>query len=189
MVAFLRGVNLGGQRSVSMPRLVEIAEGLGYEDVWTYLRTGNLVLTTGRAARTVERELAAALAEEHGTDVDVTVRTAAQLEEVLEGNPFPDGSASRVTVAFLTADPPADVEARLAEVATAAEPYEVRGREVWVHYGDGQARSRLAAGFSRVVGVSATTRTIGTVARLVAGIHARAGRGPARAGRTVGGRA
>ena len=167
-VAFLRGVNLGARRAVSMPRLVELGEALGYEDVWTYLRTGNLALTTDRAAATVERELVAALRDVHGADVDVTVRTAEELREVLAANPFPDGSASQVTVAFLVADPPAGVEERLAEVATEAEPYAVRGREVWVHYGDGQARSRLAASLSRVVGVSATTRTLGTVQKVVA---------------------
>jgi uncharacterized protein (DUF1697 family) len=173
-VAFLRGVNLGPQRAVSMPRLVEIGEALGYEDVWTYLRTGNLVLTTGKAAATVERELEKALAEEHGTHVDVTVRTAARLEEVLADNPFPDESASRVTVAFLAGEPPDGVEERLAEAASTHEPFEVRGRELWVHYGDGQARSRLGANLSAVVGVSATTRTVGTVARLVAGVAKRA---------------
>jgi uncharacterized protein (DUF1697 family) len=158
-----------------MPRLVEIAGGLGYEDAWTYLRTGNLVLTSGKAAATVERELEKALAEEHGTEIAVTVRSAAQLEEVLAANPFPDAPAGQVTIAFLAADPPAGVEERLAEVATEAEPYEVRGREVWVRYGDGQARSRLAAGFSKVVGVGATTRTVGTVTKLLAGIGKRAG--------------
>lgn len=175
-VAFLRGVNVGSSRSVSMPRLVELGEALGYEDVWTYLRTGNLGLTTNKAATTVEREVAGALAEEYRTTIDITVRTHAQLRAVLEANPFPDGSPSRVTVAFLAGYPPAGVEGRLAEVATDAEPYEVHGREVWVHYGDGIADSRLAAAFIRVVGVSATTRTVGTVGKLVAGLDKRAGR-------------
>ena len=174
-VALLRGVNLGASRAVSMPRLVELGAGLGYEGVWTYLRTGNLVLSTTKAARTVEREVAQALAEEYGTPVDVTVRTAGQLREALEANPFPDASSSRATLTFLTGDAPAGLEERLARTATEAEPYEVRGREVWVVFGDGQARSRLAAGLSRVLGVSATTRTVGTLARLVAGIDKRAG--------------
>ncbi|SEQ34777.1 DUF1697 domain-containing protein [Microlunatus flavus] len=174
-VAFLRGVNLGPHRAVSMPRLVELAEGLGHEDVWTYLRTGNLVLTSTQAAGTVERGLARALEEEYGTTTDVTVRTADQLRALVADNPFPDGSASQVTVTFLTADPPPGLEDRLAAMATPAEPYEVHGREVWVRFGDGLARSRLAAGLSKVVGVSATTRTVGTVAKLVAGIDKRAG--------------
>lgn len=173
-VAFLRGVNLGSHRTVSMPRLVELGRELGYEDVWTWVNSGNLVLTTAEPAEEVERAVAGALEREYGTSIDVTVRTADALVALLDRNPFPDGSPSQVTVAFLTAAAPEGLTERLAAVATEAEPFEVDGREVWVHYGDGLARSRLAAGFIRLVGVSATTRTVGTVSRIVAKVRARA---------------
>ena len=174
-VAFLRGVNLGSHRTVSMPRLAELGRGLGYEDVWTWVNSGNLVLTTTKPSSDVEREVAAVLEEEYGTNVDVTVRSSAELAALLGRNPFPDGSPSRVTVAFLTGKPAAGAEQRIAEVATAAEPFVLDGREVWVHYGDGQARSKLGAGFSRIVGVSATTRTVGTVAKIVDKVQQKAG--------------
>ena len=167
-VAFLRGVNLGPQRKVSMPRLAEIGRELGYEDVWTWVNSGNLVLSTTKEAAEVGREVAGALEREYGTRVDVMVRSLAELRGLLRANPFRTGSPSQVTVAFLTEPAPATAEQRIGEVATAAEPFQLAGREVWVHYGDGQARSRLAAGFSKIVGVSSTTRTIGTVGRIVA---------------------
>jgi uncharacterized protein (DUF1697 family) len=172
-VAFLRGVNLGPQRKVSMARLVELGRELGYDDVWTWVNSGNLVLTTAQDAAEVERDVAGALEREYGTTIDVTVRSAAELGALVDRNPFPDGSSSQVTVAFLTRPAPAGVAQRIAEVATDAEPYEVGEREVWVHYGDGIAGSRLAAGFSRIVGVSTTTRTVGTVGRIVAKLAAR----------------
>ncbi len=174
-VAFLRGVNLGPHRAVSMARLMEMGRELGYADVWTYVNSGNLVLTTDRSAADVEREVAQALEEEYGTRVDVMVRSAEELRRVLEANPFPDGSPSQVTVAFLEDRVPDGAEQRLAAVATPAEPFVVGEREVWVQYGDGQARSALAAGFSRVVGVSATTRTVGTLTKILAKILARTG--------------
>ena len=70
-----------------------------------------------------------------------------------------------------------DEALKVLAVATPAEPFELAGREVWVYYGDGQAKSRLGATFSRVVGVSATTRTVGTVSKVVAKIEARAADG------------
>ncbi|GAB2576870.1 DUF1697 domain-containing protein [Microlunatus antarcticus] len=174
-VALLRGVNLGPHRAVAMPRLAELARGLGYDDVWTWVNSGNLVLTTPRAAATVEREVADALEREYGTRIDVTVRSADELAALLGENPFPEGSPSRVTVAFLTGPAPYGLEGRIAAVATDAEPFVVADREVWVLYGDGIAGSRLATGFIRTVGVSATTRTLGTVTRVVAKIRTRAG--------------
>ena len=174
-VAFLRGVNLGPQRVVAMPRLAELGRQLGYDDVWTWVNSGNLVLATPATSAEVERDLSDALEREHGTRIDVAVRSAAELAALLEQNPFPDGSPSQVTLAFLERPAPDGVEQRLAEVATAAEPFLVAGREVWVHYGDGIGKSRLAAAFAKVVGVSATTRTLGTVTRIVGKIRARDG--------------
>ncbi len=172
-VAFLRGVNLGPHRKVSMTRLAELGRELGYDDVWTWVNSGNLVLTTAKPAEEVEREVAAALEREHGKQIDVTVRSTAELAALLEQNPFPEGSPSQVTVAFLTGPAPDGVADRIAEVATGSEPSVVAGREVWVHYGDGIADSRLAAGFGKVVGVSATTRSLGTVGRIVAKARSR----------------
>lgn len=173
-VAFLRGVNLGPQRKVSMARLAELGRELGYDDVWTWVNSGNLVLTTSKSGVVVEREVADALERAYGTHVDVTVRSAAELGALPEQNPFPDGSPSQVTVAFLTGPAPDGAAERLAGVATPAEAFELAGREVWVHYGDGIASSRLATGFSKILGVSATTRTLGTLRRIVAKIQAKA---------------
>ena len=136
-VALLRGVNLGAHRTVPMAGLAELGRGLGYDDVWTWLNSGNLVLTTDDPAGEVERAVAAALQHEHDRTIDVTVRSAAQLATLVEQNPFPDGSPSRVTIAFLTGPAPAGLEERVAAVATDAEPFVIGGREVWVHYGDG----------------------------------------------------
>jgi len=174
-VAFLRGVNLGPQRKVSMARLAELARELGHEDVWTWVNSGNLVLRTSEAPADVEAALAAALERELGLRVDVTVRSAAELVALLEQNPFPDAPPQEVTVTFLLAPAPEGAPDRLAAVATEAEPFVVAGREVWVRFGDGQARSRLATGLSTALGVSATTRTLGTVSRIVAKIAAQPG--------------
>ena len=80
-------------------------------------------------------------------------------------NPFPDGGPSLVTVAFLTKAAPAEARRRVAEIATDHEPYAFSGQEVYVHYSQGQGRSKLSAKFSDVIGVSATVRNLRTVTR------------------------
>lgn len=180
-VAFLRGVNLGRGRKVSMGRLADVARDLGYDDVWTWVNSGNLVLRAADPAGDVEVALSGALEHELGLRVDVTVRSAEELAALLEHRPFRDAPPAQVTVTFLLAPAPDGVVDRLAAVATAAEPFVVSGREVWVRFGEGQARSRLAAGLSGVLGVSATTRTLGTVSRIVARLTA--GTGSTTAGR------
>lgn len=167
LLALLRGVNLGSQRTVSMPLLRTTVAELGFTDVRTHLNSGNLILSSDRSAGEVRVLVEAAVLERFGHPVDVAVRTAAELRAVVGANPFPDGDPARVTVAFLVGAPPAGVSDRLAAVAAEGEAYLVLDREIYVYYAHGLGRSRLAARFSAVVQTSATVRNLRTVRRLV----------------------
>jgi uncharacterized protein (DUF1697 family) len=166
-VALLRGINVGTAKRVAMPALRELATGLGYTDVTTHINSGNLVLTTDRPAATVRQELEQGIEQTFGLHADVVVRTAEELAAALAANPFPDGDPSQVTVAFLAGPAAADAESRVRALASEDEPVLFAGGEVYVHYGHGQADSRLAAKFATVLGVTATVRNLRTVTKLV----------------------
>lgn len=166
--AFIRGINLGPSNKIAMPRLRELAEGLGWAAVSTYINSGNLVFSSPKKPATLERELARALAAEMGKPIEVTMRSRAQLAKVVADNPYPDGHPSRVNVAFLMQKLPTGVAERLSAMATEREPYDIRDAEIYVHYQDGLGRSKLAEKFASVITVSATTRTIGTVTKVLA---------------------
>jgi len=167
-VAFLRGINLGPTNKISMPELREMAQSLGYTNVATYINSGNLIFTSPKKAAALEREIASAISKRFGASIDVAVRTPARLKKILAGNPYPDGSPSLVTVAFLTKAAPADAKKKVAAMATEAEPFTFAGSEVYVHYSNGQGRSKLAERFSSVIGVGATVRNINTVTKILA---------------------
>lgn len=166
-VALLRGINVGTAKRVAMAALREMATGLGYGDVATHINSGNLLLSTDEDAGTVRRRVEQGIEETFGLHADVVVRTTAQLAAVLAGNPFPDGDPSQVTVAFLAGPAPAGVQERLAALAAEDEPFRVHEREVYVHYGHGQADSKLAAASAGALGVPATVRNLRTVSKLV----------------------
>ena len=167
-IAFLRGVNLGPNNKIAMPALRAMAEDLGYTDVATYINSGNLIVSTPKKAATVEREISKAIKDTFGRPIDVTVRTPAQLKEVLAENPYPDGNPSQVTVAFLTKAPAKDAKDRVAAVAKNYEPFAFAGQEVYVNYSQGIGKSKLAEKFSDIIGVSSTVRNIRTVERVLA---------------------
>ena len=145
-----------------------MAEDLGYTEVATYINSGNLIFASPKKAAALEQEVSAAIAKRFGTRIDVAVRTPAQLRKILADNPDPDGSASQVTVAFLTKAAPPEAKEKVAAMATEAEPFTFAGSEVYVHYSNGQGRSKLAEKFSSVIGVSSTVRNINTVAKVLA---------------------
>ena len=142
VVALLRGINLGSRR-LSMPMLREIVESLGHTDVETYVQSGNVVFTPASEDSDLAETLSAALAERSGLEVKVIVRTADELERVVEGNPYQVDDPTKVVVAFL-----AD-EVELGDLALGdlssylPDELTLAGRELYVSLPNGQARSKL----------------------------------------------
>lgn len=141
----LRGINVGASTKVSMPRLRELAEGLGWTDVATYINSGNLFAECGAAsAAAVVRDLEAALHDDLGRRVDVVARTRRQLEAVVAANPFPDADPRFLHVVFLARQPTAaGVAAFDDELARHPERGAVVGSEAFVDYVNGAGRSKL----------------------------------------------
>ncbi|MBB2922836.1 DUF1697 domain-containing protein [Cellulomonas cellasea] len=146
VVALLRGVNVGGHRKVPMARLRAVAEGLGHEQVATHLNSGNVVLVAPDDAppERLAADLAGALRDDVGFDVDVVVRTRAAFDEVVAANPFPEAAAedpARVLVTFFAAD--LDPDPAFDAGAYGDEQVVWTRREAYVHYVHGLGRSRL----------------------------------------------
>jgi uncharacterized protein (DUF1697 family) len=83
--------------------------------VKTYLQSGNAVVSSDRAPENVAADVSAAIAEALGHDVDVVVRTAEQLAEVVAADPFAGvrDDARFHQVVFLRGAPDAEAIARL----------------------------------------------------------------------------
>ena len=77
MVALLRAVNVGG-RKLPMAELRALCAELGWEDVATYIQSGNVVFAAGGKAAAIEAALEDAIRSVSAIDVPVIVRTAAR---------------------------------------------------------------------------------------------------------------
>ncbi len=165
-VALLRAVNVGGTGVLAMAKLVALCERAGLVGATTYIQSGNVVFRSGAPEARVKATLEKALALELGKPVGVLVRRAAELDRVLADNPFALGPPNRVIVLFLDEPPPRD--ALLAVQPPGREELVLHGREIYIHYPDGQGRSKLKVPFASV----GTGRNINTVTRLAAMAHA-----------------
>lgn len=169
-IALLRGVNLGPRNRIAMPALRELLTGAGFEDVRTYVQSGNVVLSSETPSEQLESECERLIAERFGLDIDVIVRTRDELAAVIRRNPLGDvaGDPKRYQVSFLQAAPdPEDVE-RLSALAVGAERLVAIERELYAWHPEGVARSRLWAGLAdRRLGVKATARNWTTTTTLL----------------------
>jgi len=159
--ALLRAVNVGGTGKLPMSVLKSMGEAAGFADVRTYIASGNLLFTSRLGEAAVKKKLEQQLHDYAGKPVGVLIRTAAEMARVLADNPFPEAPGNRVVAIFLDSPPPADA---LDDVRHRKLERLVCGtREIYVHYGDGMADSRLTIPAAK----AGTARNINTVARLV----------------------
>jgi uncharacterized protein (DUF1697 family) len=153
-----------------MADLRKLLEEAGYEDVRTHLQSGNVVLSSTLSPRKLEAQLERQLAKRLGFDVQVLVRTRAELAKVVALDPLGKvvTNPSRYLVSFLSKPLPARVarELEAAEIAPARLVSE--GRELYAWYPDGVQRAPLAKLLDdKRLGVVSTARNWNTVTKLL----------------------
>jgi uncharacterized protein (DUF1697 family) len=169
MVALLRGVNVGGKAKLAMADLRRVAEELGYDDVATYVQSGNLVFACrARTTAPVARRVQKALADATGLDIEVIVRTRDELREVVAANPFLDRTDEykQLHVVFGAAAAKPSLQG-LDAAKYAPEEAAAVGRELYLYLPSGIGRSKLAADLARKAGPTGTARNWRTVTTLL----------------------
>ena len=145
-VALLRGVNLG-KRRLPMKELARIFEEAGAAGVRTYIQSGNVVYRASAArARRVPALVETAIAERFGFDAPVVTRTAAEMATIVRANPYAREAAAdpkSVHVGFLRDEPAASAVSALDPDRSPPDTFVVMGREIYFHFPNGLAKSKL----------------------------------------------
>lgn len=107
--AFLRGINVGGNKKVPMAQLKKMLEKMCFTDVKTLLASGNVILSTKEEnVTTLTQRIADAIKKEFGFPVPVLIRKMTRLEEMALSVPFKGitvTKAIRLYVTFLSEEP------------------------------------------------------------------------------------
>lgn len=171
-VALLRGINVGGHNRVPMAELRQALTASGFNNVATYIQSGNIILDSVSGSDNEAAVVAAVhqvLADTFDLAIPVVARRAEEWPAVMAENPFPDrvGEPKMLHVYFCDSAPdPEDVERLDVEQY---QPDEARSidRHLYVYYRNGAARSKLTTNMlERHLGVTATGRNWSTVLKL-----------------------
>jgi uncharacterized protein (DUF1697 family) len=160
----LRGINVGKGNRLAMADLRAVLEGLGCEDVSTYLNSGNAVVTADPDGLAERVEAALRL------PVRVVVFTADELAEAVAGCPWPDrakASPKLVHVGYLDRQPSTEEVARLGS-RHGDDEVAVGPRVLYLSYATSSVRSPLERALAAArLDVVMTTRNWTTATKLV----------------------
>ncbi len=159
-IALLRAVNVGGTGKLSMADLKAVCMEAGFDQVRTYIASGNVVFASADKAAAVKAALQRCLAEHLGKPVEVFLRTAAEMRAVVQANPFPEAPPARTYAFFLDAAPARDALATVRRQTD--EQIGFGTREIYVYYPFGMGQSKLVI----TAASTGTARNMNTVAKL-----------------------
>ena len=83
----LRGINVGGKNILPMSRLRSILSDAGFENVQTYIQSGNVIFYSPRQPQsTLEKKIERVL-KKQGFNIKTLVLTESQLSKIIERAP------------------------------------------------------------------------------------------------------
>jgi uncharacterized protein (DUF1697 family) len=169
-ISMLRGINVGGQKKVPMEELKKCYESLGFENIRTYIQSGNVVFDyQGTDTPVLAERLERGIRDTFGFDVTVVIRTSGEMLKVIRAFPFTSEEEAFAHVTFLSKAPsnfPAEEVEKARGIGEKCVPAE---REVYLYCPNGYGRTKLSNSlFERKLRVEATTRNWRTVGALYA---------------------
>ncbi|MEO5642475.1 MAG: DUF1697 domain-containing protein [Bacteroidia bacterium] len=172
-IAILRGINVGAQKKVLMAELKELLKKLKFENVTTYIQSGNVVFKSAEKLSNEEyaSKTEKAIQKHFKFEVPVLVRKEDELKKLIAANPFPKNKKidlSKVHVTFLSAVPAKPLLVEINKLSFLPDEFSIHGKEVYLHTPGGYGETKLSNSFfEKKLKVTATTRNWKTVNTLM----------------------
>ncbi|MFZ1720443.1 MAG: DUF1697 domain-containing protein [Candidatus Moraniibacteriota bacterium] len=171
-IALLRGINVNGQKLISMEKLRSLLEDLGLTGVTTYIQSGNVVFQAGKVPPFVlEKRIQTAIRDVFGFSVPVMVKTRAEWQEIISGNPFvgrKDIDESFLHVTLLSDTPNQGVMDEIMAGEYGVDECILSGKVAYLYCPNGYGKTKLSNSFfEKQTKLIATTRNWKTVSKLL----------------------
>lgn len=166
-IAFLRGINVGGQKKILMSDLRHLFEALGYSRVRTYIQSGNVIFSANSdiSHATCIRDR---IKEKYGWDVTVLIKTPVEIKGILAKCPFSEEKKVDSYFTLLTEAPEKALIADLAKIKVKDEEFLITKDCVYFYSSVGYGRTRFNNNFyEKKLKVKATARNYRTLSKLV----------------------
>lgn len=160
-IVLFRGINVGGKNLVPMKELVGALEKNNYQNIKTYIQSGNVVLQSEKKPD----NLASIVQDRFGFEPLVYVLEVSEFNDAVKNNPFRSSHGKDIHFCFCE-DIPKINAAKLEKYKAESEEYHIDGKVFYLFAPEGAGRSKLVANLESCLGVATTGRNLNTIHKL-----------------------
>jgi uncharacterized protein (DUF1697 family) len=171
-VGLIRAINVGGHSIIKMPDLQQLFESLGFEEVKTYIQTGNVLFRSAVSDRDkLAEKIERAIKDKTAYETRVFILTHGDLATAARHNPFigrAQAGEGRSHIIFLAAEPKQENADKI--LAMQGEDYSFAVHKNFFYYFYPEkytGHTRRSINFEKVLGVTGTSRTYKVVDKLI----------------------
>ena len=167
-VALVRAVNVTGTGMLPKEKLKAMGEACGFDNVRTFINSGNLLFTSELPESTVRERIEEQLADFFGKPVPAYVRSSKEMAAAAKKNPFADDHPSRVMAHFIDKKPTRKMIDEARDVQ--GERLALGPRLIYVSYGAGIGKTKLKLPAIKQ-GTARNMNSVAKIAELLAGME------------------
>lgn len=168
-IALLKGINVGGHKKVPMVELRELLLKTGFQNVQTYIQSGNVVLKSSDETDTVEQKIYKAIQTHFGFDVAVIVKTRDELQSIFDTSPFSNDKKENSYFITLNKPPKKELLKDVESISYENEEVVIK-KDAFYFYsskGYGSAKFNMNT-YEKKLKVIGTVRNYNTMVKLIA---------------------
>ena len=171
-IALLRGINVSGKNKVPMAELRDMLKKMNFKNVFTYIQSGNVVLSSNASStHALEEKIKLQILDTFGFDIPVLVKPVKHFKKLIHQNPYQDLEAienNQVYFVLLQNKPDIDLVENLKNEVFQNENFTVIGDCVHLLCRKGYGRAKLNNNaLEKKLNVNATTRNYRTMVKLL----------------------
>ena len=171
-LALLRGINVSGHNMIKMDALKKALEEIGFQNVVTYIQSGNVFVETGEESGfSVGFKIKQEIYKTFGHEVPVIVVSKTDLEWSFKNNPFlkqKDVDTKKLYVAFISKELSSSAINELKISQFKPDEAVIEGNRIFIKYDIGAGKTRLDQKYiEKKLNVTATIRNWNSVTKLL----------------------
>lgn len=168
-IVLLRGINVGGQKKIPMADLRKILTDAEFEDVKTYIQSGNVILKSRlKDSQSVSQHVSVAIKNHFGFEVEVLTKTREELQQIFDNCPFHQQQKEKSYFMMLFAEPNPELVSEISQISFPDEGFVIKPDCIYMFSNAGYGKSKLNNNFfERKLKESATARNYNTMVKLL----------------------